>query len=164
MKLFLSLFIFLLIFFLNFIWNGRSVKLVRVKLFPSIRVSPPYIPCFILLDHQQIFVIDLWKDQTKGKLDLKVLISNPALDFKTFDPKLPYLGKFSLKIESDTFSSSCYPIKFEVTDVKSSNGFWNFQPYITLCWANLIQKPKMFHFQWELVPDSRWQCWFQIQS
>ena len=52
-----------------------------------------------------------------------VLISNPALDFKTFDPKLPYLAKFSQKIESDPFSNNWYPIQFEGSDFKSSNGF-----------------------------------------
>ena len=32
-----------------------------------------------------------------------MLNSNPILDFKTFDPKLPYLGKFGPKIENASF-------------------------------------------------------------
>ena len=32
-----------------------------------------------------------------------MLNSNPVLDFKTFDPKLPYLAKFGPKIENASF-------------------------------------------------------------
>ena len=50
-------------------------------------------------------------------------MSNPELDFKTFDPKLSYLAKFSQKIESDLFSNNWYPIQFGGAYFKSSNGF-----------------------------------------
>ena len=49
------------------------------------------------------------------------MTSNPTLDFKTLDPKLPYLGKFSQKPENDPFSITIgTQYKF---DFKSSNGY-----------------------------------------
>ena len=81
-----------------------------------------------------------------------MLNSNPVLDFKTFDPKLPYLGKFDPKIENASFFMKIG------TQLNLRVLISNPAPILIIStvnypiWSYLVQKLEMLHFPRKLIP------------